>query len=67
MNESMPISMNYFMKDDTLIQLRLIEYYDMNYEELVSKIFKIDPKVRFAAVFDNSAKHLAGGMREGLK
>ena len=39
----------------------------MNYEELCSKIFKIDPKVRFVAVFDNSVKQLAGGMSGGVK
>ncbi len=39
----------------------------MDHEELCSKIFKIDPRVRFVAVFDNSAKRLAGGMREGVK
>ena len=39
----------------------------MDYEKLCSKIFQIDPKIRYAAVYDFWAECLAGGMRDGLK
>jgi len=38
----------------------------MDYEKLCSQIFKIDPKIRFVAVYDFWAERIAGGMREGL-
>jgi len=38
----------------------------MDYEKLCSQIFKIDPKIRFAAVYDFWAERIAGGMKEGL-
>jgi len=39
---------------------------DMDYEKLCSQIFMIDPKIRFAAVYDFWAERIAGGMKEGL-
>jgi hypothetical protein len=39
---------------------------DMDYEKICSQIFMIDPKIRFAAVYDFWAKRIAGGMKEGL-
>jgi len=39
----------------------------MDYEKLCSKIFKIDPKIRYAAVYNFWAECIAGGMRDGLK
>ena len=39
----------------------------MNFGEICSAIFKIDPKVRYVAVFNNSANVIAGGMREGME
>ena len=38
----------------------------MDYEKLCSQIFEIDPKIRFAAVYDFWAECLAGGMKKGL-
>lgn len=38
----------------------------MDYEKLCSQIFKIDPKIRFASVYDEWAHHIAGGVQEGL-
>ena len=38
----------------------------MDYEKLCSQIFKIDPKIRFVAVYDFWAERIAGGMKEGL-
>ncbi len=38
----------------------------MDYEKLCSQIFEIDPKIRFAAVYNFWAECLAGGMKEGL-
>ncbi len=38
----------------------------MDYEKLCSQIFEIDPKIRFAAVYDFWAECIAGGMKEGL-
>jgi len=40
---------------------------NMDYEKLCSKIFQIDPKIRYAAVYDFWAERMAGGMRDGLK
>ncbi len=39
----------------------------MDYEKLCSQIFLIDPKIRFAAVYDFWAERIAGGMKEGLE
>ncbi len=39
---------------------------NMDYEKLCSEIFMIDPKIRFAAVYDFWAERIAGGMKEGL-
>ena len=38
----------------------------MDYENFCSKILEIDPKIRFAAVYDSWAKRLAGGLRKGV-
>jgi len=38
----------------------------MDYEKLCSQIFKIDPEIRFAAVYNFWAERIAGGMKEGL-
>ncbi len=38
----------------------------MDYEKLCSHIFKIDPKIRFTAVYNFWAERIAGGMKEGL-
>ena len=39
----------------------------MDYENFCSQILKADPKIRFASVYDRWAKHVGGGMREGMK
>ena len=39
----------------------------MDYENFCSQILKTDPKIRFASVFDQWAKHVGGGMRKGMK
>ncbi len=39
----------------------------MDYEKLCSKIFQIDPKIRYVAVYNFWAECMAGGMRDGLK
>ncbi len=39
----------------------------MDYEKLCSQIFKIDPKIRYVAVYDFWAERIAGGMRDGLE
>jgi len=39
----------------------------MDYENFCSQILKSDPKIRFASVFDQWAKHVGGGMRNGMK
>jgi len=39
----------------------------LDYENFCSQILKTDPKIRFASVFDQWAKHVGGGMRNGLK
>ena len=39
----------------------------MDYERLCDEIFKIDDKIRFVAVYDDSITKLAGGIRKGLK
>ncbi len=38
----------------------------MDYENFCSQILKTDPKIRFASVFDQWAKQVGGGMREGV-
>ncbi len=38
----------------------------MDYENFCSQILKADPKIRFASVFDEWAKPVGGGMREGM-
>ncbi len=38
----------------------------MDYEKLCSQIFEVDPKIRFAAVYNFWAECMAGGMKEGL-
>ena len=38
----------------------------MDYEKFCSEILKIDPKIRFASVFDEWAKKVGGGMRDGV-
>ena len=39
----------------------------MDYENFCSEILKKDPKIRFASVFDEWAKPVGGGMRDGMK
>ncbi len=39
----------------------------MDYENFCSQILKADPKIRFASVFDEWAKSVGGGMRDGMK
>ena len=39
----------------------------MDYENFCSQILEAEPKIRFAAVYDSWAKHVAGGLRKGLK
>ena len=38
----------------------------MDYEKLCSQIFEVDPKIRFAAVYNFWSECLAGGMKKGL-
>ena len=38
----------------------------MDYENFCSQILEINPKIRFAAVYDSWAKRIAGGLRKGL-
>ena len=38
----------------------------MNYESFCSQILEINPKIRFATVYDSWAKRVAGGLREGI-
>ncbi len=39
----------------------------LDYENFCSQILKTDPKIRFASVYDEWAKRVGGGMREGVK
>ena len=39
----------------------------MDYGNFCSEILKNDPKIRFASVFDEWAKPVGGGMRDGIK
>jgi len=39
----------------------------LEYENFCSQILKADPKIRFAAVYDQWAKPVGGGMRNGMK
>ncbi len=39
----------------------------MDYEKFCSQILETDPKIRFAAVYDQWAARVGGGMREGLE
>jgi len=39
----------------------------LEYENFCSQILKADPKIRFAAVYDQWAKSVGGGMRNGMK
>lgn len=39
----------------------------MDYEKFCSEILEIDPKIRFASVYDEWAVRLAGGMRPGVE
>lgn len=39
----------------------------MDYEKFCSQILDIDPKIRFATVFDEWSVKLGGGMREGVE
>ncbi len=39
----------------------------LDYENFCSQILKADPKIRFASVYDQWAKLVGGGMREGMK
>jgi hypothetical protein len=38
----------------------------LDYDNFCLQILKTNPKIRFAAVYDSWAKHVAGGLREGL-
>ncbi len=39
----------------------------MDYENFCSQILEINPKIRFAVVYDSWAKRVAGGLRNGLQ
>jgi len=39
----------------------------LEYENFCSQILKADPKIRFASVYDQWAKPVGGGMRNGMK
>jgi len=39
----------------------------LDYEKLCSQIFELDPKIRFAAVFNFWGECMAGGMKKGLE
>lgn len=39
----------------------------MDYEKFCSQILDIDPKIRFATVFDEWSVRVGGGMREGME
>ena len=39
----------------------------MDYEKFCSEILDIDPKIRFATVFDEWSVKVGGGMREGVE
>lgn len=39
----------------------------MNYEQFCSQILDVDPKIRFATVFDEWSVKVGGGMREGVE
>ena len=39
----------------------------MDYERFCSQVLKIDPKIRFASVYDEWANRVGGGMREGIE
>ena len=39
----------------------------MDYEKFCSQILDADPKIRFAAVFDEWTKRVGGGMRDGVE
>lgn len=47
---------------------KLIKCVDelVDYKNFCSQILEADPKIRFAAVYDSWAKHVAGQLREGL-
>jgi len=38
----------------------------VDHEQLCSQILKMDPKIRFASVYNEWAEQIAGGMQEGL-
>ena len=39
----------------------------MDYEKFCSQILDVDPKIRFATVYDEWATHVGGGMRKGIE
>ena len=39
----------------------------MDYDKFCSQILDVDPKIRFATVFDEWSVKVGGGMREGLE
>jgi len=39
----------------------------LDYEKFCSQILDIDPKIRFATVFDEWSVRVGGGMREGME
>ena len=39
----------------------------MDYEQFCSQILDVDPKIRFATVFDEWSVKVGGGMREGVE
>ena len=39
----------------------------MDYDKFCSEILDIDPKIRFATVFDEWSTKVGGGMRDGVK
>lgn len=39
----------------------------MDYKNFCAEILNLDPKIRFAVVYDSWSKHIAGGLREGVQ
>ena len=49
------------------ILLDLLVYTAMEYRKLCQEILNLDPKIRFAAVCDDTGETKYGGQREGVK
>ncbi len=39
----------------------------MDYNDFTTKILEIDPKIRFAVVYDAWSRHVSGGLRKGVE